>query len=125
MDIHRSKMHKITLENIRLYAYHGCLPEETVIGSDYRVDIEVEANLNKAAASDDLMDTADYVTIHRIAKEQMSVPSKLLEHVARRISQEILREIPVVERGWVKVSKINPPIGGDVGSVSVSYPFNR
>ena len=118
-------MHKITLENIRLFAYHGCLPEETVIGSDYRVDIEVEANLGLAALSDDLKDTADYVTIHRIAKEEMALPSKLLEHVARRISLEILKEIPIVERGVVKVSKINPPIGGDVGSVSVSYPFNR
>ena len=118
-------MHKISLENICLFAYHGCLAEETVIGSDYRVDIEVGANLEEAALSDDLQDTADYVTIHRIAKEEMAVPSKLLEHVARRIALRILAEIRMVERGRVRVSKINPPIGGDVRSVSVSYPFNR
>lgn len=118
-------MHTITLENIRLYAYHGCLEEETVIGSDYRVDVEVQAPLDKAANSDDLEDTADYVTIHHIVKEEMSVPSKLLEHVARRIAVRILDEIPIVQKGKVVVAKVNPPIGGDVASVSVSYLFSR
>ncbi len=118
-------MHTITLENIRLYAHHGCLEEETLIGSDYRVDIQVVAPLEKAAVSDDLEDTADYVTIHLIVKEEMKTPSKLLEHVARRIARRILDEIPVVEKGEVRVAKINPPIGGDVASVSVSYSFSR
>ena len=118
-------MHTISLENIRLYAYHGCLSEETVIGSDYRVDVEVEGPLDKAANSDELADTADYVTIHRIVEEEMGIPSKLLEHVASRIAVRILDEIPVVEKGKVKVSKINPPIGGDVASVSVTYLFYR
>ncbi len=118
-------MDTITLENIRLYAYHGCLVEETLIGSDYRVDVEVEARLEKAAISDDLGDTADYVTIHRIVKEEMKIPSKLLEHVARRIALRTLEEIPMVQGGNVKVAKINPPIGGDVASVSVRYLFTR
>ena len=118
-------MHTITLENIRLYAYHGCLEEETAIGSDYRVDVDVEASLEKAALSDDLKDTADYVSIHQIVREEMKTPSKLLEHVAGRIAVRILREIPLVKRGRVRVAKINPPIGGDVASVSVNYPFSR
>lgn len=118
-------MQTITLENIRLYAYHGCLPEEAVIGSDYRVDVVVEAPLEKAAVSDNLKDTADYVHIHHIVREEMETPSKLLEHVARRIAGRILLEIPVVEKGWVKVAKINPPIGGDVASVSVTHSFSR
>ncbi len=118
-------MHTITLENIRLYAYHGCLAEETVIGSDYRVDVEVQAPLDKAATSDKLEDTADYVTIHRVVKEEMKAASKLLEHVARRIAERILDEIPVVQKGKVIVAKVNPPIGGDVASVSVTYLFSR
>ncbi|QBA65369.1 dihydroneopterin aldolase [Muriicola soli] len=118
-------MHHVRLKNIRLYAYHGCLPEETLIGSDYRVDIKVKAPLGKAAQSDELKDTADYVTIHKIAEEEMKTPSKLLEHVARRIAERILKEIPVVASGKVKVAKINPPIGGDVASVSISYSFTR
>jgi len=115
----------VKLTNIRVYAYHGCLEEESIIGSDYRVDISVHANLEKAAYSDDLHDTADYVLIHHIVKQEMSVASKLLEHVARRIGARILKEITLVSGGEVMVSKLNPPIGGDVASVSVTYPFNR
>lgn len=69
----------IKVENIRVYAYHGCLSEETVIGSDYRVDMSVEADLEKSSVTDDLKDTVDYVTLNAIVVEEMGIPSKLLE----------------------------------------------
>lgn len=118
-------MGKISLNNIRVYAYHGCLEEESKIGSDYRVDLEVEANLQKAALTDILIDTVDYVHLQQIVKEQMQQPSKLLEHVAQRIIQAILSEIVLVERVDITVAKINPPIGGDVESVAVSMSGKR
>lgn len=112
-------MHIIKLENIRVYAYHGCLKEETMIGSDYRVDLTVEADLFKSAASDDLMDTVDYVSLNRIVVEEMAVASKLLEHVAKRILDRTLAEELLVTLATVCVSKINPPIGGDVQQVTI------
>lgn len=89
------------------------------------MDVKVKADLRKPAATDILEDTADYVLINQIVEEEMKVPSKLLEHVARRIADRILHEIRMVEQGKVKVSKINPPINGDVSSVSVNYSFTR
>ncbi|WP_297760230.1 dihydroneopterin aldolase [uncultured Muriicola sp.] len=118
-------MDTITLNNIKLYAYHGCLEEEARIGSEYRVDVVVKADLRKAASTDSLKDTADYVLINHIVKEEMKIPSKLLEHVARRIADRILKEIGLVTKGKISVSKINPPIRGDVSSVSVGYSFSR
>jgi dihydroneopterin aldolase len=112
-------MGRIKLSNIRVYAHHGCLKEETVIGSDYRVDLEVKANLKPSSCSDDLDDTVDYVLLNKIVKEEMAVPSKLLEHVAQRIINQILMKLPLVTKAKVRVSKINPPIGGDVQEVSV------
>ena len=50
----------VKVENIRVFAYHGCLPEETIIGSNYRVDLTVKADLKNASLSDDLKDTVDY-----------------------------------------------------------------
>ncbi len=70
-------MDTITLNNIKLYAYHGCLEEETRIGSEYRVDVIVKADLRKPASTDSLKDTADYVLINHIVKEEMKIPSKL------------------------------------------------
>jgi len=115
----------ILLENIRVYAYHGCLEEETKIGSDYRVDMVVEANLEQSSISDDLKDTVDYVNLNAIVKEEMAVPSKLLEQVVRRINDRVLNELHLVEKVETKVSKLNPPIMGDVQAVCVKMTKQR
>lgn len=109
----------IRLENIRTFSYHGCLEEEAKIGSDYLVNLEVKTDLRKPRHSDDLNDTVDYVHLNKIVKEEMAIRSKLLEHVAERIIARIFKEIASVSRILVAVSKVNPPIGGDVQAVTV------
>ena len=112
-------MGKVYVNNIRLFAYHGCLEEESIIGSDYRVDVKVSADLKKASQSDNLDHTVDYVHINLIVKEEMQIRSKLLEHVGKRILDRLFSEITLVTKARVAISKLNPPIGGDVESVSV------
>ena len=118
-------MGKITVNNIRVHSNHGCLKEEKLIGSDYRVDLEVSADLSKPAVSDRLSETVDYVHLNNIVKEEMAIPSKLLENVAQRILDRILKEIQMVDSAEITVAKINPPIGGDVESVSVKIKNSR
>jgi dihydroneopterin aldolase len=118
-------MSTIRLKDIRLYANHGCLTEEEKIGSDYLVNLEVEANLETAALTDNLQDTVDYVHLNKIVKQQMMIRSKLLEHVGKRIIDSIYAEIPSVAKIKVSVSKVNPPIGGDVAEVSVTLRSKR
>ncbi len=115
----------IHLNNIRVHANHGCLPEESLIGSDYRVDLTVKADLSLPSISDKLSETVDYVHLNNIVKEEMAIRSKLLEHVAQRISTRVLDEISLVDAVEISVSKINPPIGGDVESVSVKIENTR
>jgi len=115
----------IKIKNIRVYAYHGCLVEEGKIGSDYRVDLEVKADLKKSAETDQLSDTVDYVHLNRIVKEEMAVRTKLLETVANSILERILDELGLVTWARVKVSKLNPPIGGNVEMVSVIMKRKR
>jgi len=109
----------IKVKNIRIYAYHGCLLEEGKIGSDYQVDLSVKANLKKSAKTDELSDTVDYVHLNQIVKEEMAIRTKLLETVADKILDRILLEIPLVDHVKVEVSKLNPPIGGNVELVSI------
>jgi dihydroneopterin aldolase len=116
---------KVRLDNIRLYAFHGCLKEEGVIGSDYRVDLEITADLEKASVTDQLSDTVDYVTLHRIIRLEMEVRSHLLETVGARILERIFREVERVSAAEVSISKINPPIGGDVQQVTVVLSKTR
>jgi len=118
-------MSTIRLKNIKIYAFHGCMIEEGRIGSDYLVNISVKANLMKAASSDHLADTIDYVHLQKIVKTQMAIRSKLLEHVGQRIIDVVFKEISLVDSIRVTVSKINPPIGGDVAEVSVTMSSKR
>lgn len=118
-------MGKIRVTNIRVYAYHGCLPEETAIGSDYRVDVEVTADLEKSAQTDILSDTVDYVLLNHIVKEEMAIPSALLETVCERILVRFLKEEALIQEATVAVAKLNPPIGGDVEMVTVERSKSR
>ena len=118
-------MGSIKVENIRVYAYHGCVKEETKIGSDYRVDLLVKSDLEMSSETDDLSDTVDYVLLNRIVQEEMTIPSKLLEAVAKRILNRIFIESDLVTKATISVSKINPPIGGDVGLVTIKMTEKR
>jgi dihydroneopterin aldolase len=119
------KMGIIKLKNIRTYSYHGCLIEEGKIGSDYAVDLEVKTDLRKSAISDDLKDTVDYVLLNRIVVEEMDVRAHLLEHVAHRIIKRIFKEVAAISRITLAVSKLNPPIGGDVEAVTIEMEEYR
>jgi dihydroneopterin aldolase len=115
----------IRLKNIKIYAFHGCLVEEGKIGSDYLVNLSVKADLKKASVSDELADTVDYVLLQKIVREEMAVPSKLLEHVSKRIMESVLQRVKTVNKVKVTVAKRNPPIGGDVAEVSVTMKMKR
>lgn len=115
----------IRLKKIKVYAYHGCLVEEGKIGSDYMVDLKVRASLAEASKTDELKDTVDYVHLNRIVKEEMAIRSKLLEHVGKRIINRIFNELLLVNEVRVEVSKVNPPIGGDVAEVIVAMKAKR
>ena len=115
----------IELKNIRVYAHHGCLPEETIIGSLYRVDLAVDVDLSVSSDSDALEDTVDYVTLNTIVVEEMQKSSKLLEVVAKRIQKQIFNCCPKVNWVSVAVAKINPPIGGDVEKVVIRLEQGR
>ena len=115
----------IQVNNIKLYAFHGCLDEEAKIGSEYKVDVEVKADLKKSSKTDALIDTVDYVHLNLIVKEEMAIRSKLLEEVAQRILDRIFKEISMVKKAKVSVAKINPPIGGNVEEVVIILTKKR
>jgi len=115
----------IEVNNIKVFTNHGCLEEEAKIGSEYRVDLKIKADLSKSSKTDELADTVDYVHLNKIAKEEMAKRSKLLEEVSQRILTRIFHEIPMVKKAKVSVAKINPPIGGNVGEVVIILSKKR
>lgn len=112
-------MNRIAVEGIRLYAYHGCLEEEARIGGNYLVDVYLETDFSEAAKTDDLSLTVDYCAIYEISKKEMAIRAKLIEQVAERIHKRILNEHQMVKKARVRVTKLNPPMNGNVDRVYV------
>ena len=111
--------HTIEDNGIKLYACHGCLPEEGKIGGNYLVDVSLQTDFTEAAITDELIKTVDYVDINKIVKEEMAIRSKLIEHVGQRIFNRIKKEVQNVDKLKIKVVKICPPINGDVENVAI------
>lgn len=111
---------KISLEGLEFHAFHGVYPHERESGNWFEVDLSVEANITESANEDDLARTVNYETLYQFVKEEMEKPSKLLETVAGKIVERVLQEISEVSQVEIKISKINPPIGGKCKKASVS-----
>ena len=112
---------KIILEDIKIYAYHGVLPEEAIIGNHYVVNLEVHSDLEKASQSDDLNDTINYAEINEIIHQEMEIRSQLLEHVIGRIINKIENQFPKITFIKIKLTKTIPPMRGEMKGVSLEF----
>jgi len=110
----------IQIEGMEFYAFHGHFEVEKLAGNRFLVNLTIEADCSKAAQSDRLEDTLDYQKAYLIVKEEMAIPSDLLAHVAQRIISRMKHEFPEAVKVKVKISKMNPPMGGQIEKVSVT-----
>jgi len=109
----------IHLDDMEFYAYHGCFKEEQTAGNWFFVNLTLDTDMTKPSMSDNISDALNYQVAYQLVKTEMAVPSHLLEHVAERILKSLFARFEQLERASVKVSKMNPPMGGRMKSVSV------
>jgi len=109
----------IQIEGMEFYAFHGHYKEEQKVGSKFLVDLTIETDMKRPRESDNLRDAVNYQQAYEIVKIEMGKKSHLLENIAGRILDALYAEMDGIKKAIVKVSKINPPVGGKVGSVSV------
>ena len=115
----------ISIDNMLFYAYHGCFDEEQRVGSSFSVSITMNVDTSAAGRTDKLSQTVNYQAVFEEVKQQMKITSKLLEHVAQRIIDAVLKKFPLIDEITVSVSKINPPVGGQIEKVTVAMSENR
>ena len=115
----------IQLENMEFYAYHGHYKEEQIVGSKFLVSLSIKTDLTRAAETDNLKDTVNYHKAYLVVKEEMNKKSNLIENTASRILNAIYENFPAITYASVKISKINPPIGGKVDCVSVTLERDK
>lgn len=118
-------MSVIHLEDMEFYAYHGCFKEEQLAGNRFMVNLMLETNVEKASVTDDINDTLNYQTAYQVVKREMAVTSHLLEHVGKRILDALFDTFSELETARVKVSKMNPPMGGVMKCVSLEMERRR
>lgn len=112
-------MHKILLEKMLFHAKHGYFEEENIIGGKFEVNLELDTDFEKGLKEDDLNGTIDYSKVYDLVAEEMNVPAKLLENLGGRIVAGIYKNFPAVQYVKLKISKLNPPISGEVDRVSI------
>jgi len=110
----------IEIENIEFHANHGHYKEEQLIGNTFLVDLKIEYNSEEAEKSDNLKDAVNYQKAFELVKGEMGIKSHLLEHVGNRILESLFNELAGIEMATIKISKVNPPMGGKIEKVSVT-----
>lgn len=110
---------RIELKNMEFFAHHGCFGEERLIGNKFLVNLSVVADSSAAAETDDINDAVNYQILYDIVANEMAIPSHLLEHVANRILESVRRAFPQISYAEISIDKLNPPLGGKVGSSRV------
>lgn len=110
---------KIYLRNVRFHAFHGVLPQEGIVGNDYLVNLVVDYDFSSAMKTDDLQGTLNYAEVYQKVREEMAVPSKLLEHVAGRIAHRLFYDFLEIQKLQLSITKVNPPMGADSDGAGV------
>ena len=110
---------------MEFFAYHGCYKEEQVVGNQFVVNLKLKTSSTEAEKSDKLKDALNYQHAYQIVKKEIGVTSNLLEHVCGRILDSLFEQLEMLEEASVKVSKMNPPMGGKMERVSVTLTRGR
>lgn len=115
----KTKSSCIVLEGLRFHAFHGVMPQERQTGGDYLLSLRIRRDITAAMLSDNVADTINYAEAYEIARQEMDIPSRLLEHVCGRIGRRLLDRYPEAEEVGIRLVKCNPPMGADCSGAAV------
>lgn len=115
----------ISLKDLRLFAYHGVLPQERIVGAFFILNLRIRTDITHAMATDDLASTISYADVFELVREQMAIPSRLLEHVAGRICTTLLDRFPTAQSIHLEILKENPPMGAECGGAGICLDVAR
>ncbi len=110
----------IEIEGMHFFANHGYYQSEKIVGNEFVANILLKVDLIEAAKSDKLKNTVNYQKVYNIIQQEINQPADLLEHVAYRVIQSVKKHFPKIEKVTFKLSKINPPMGGQIEKVSIT-----
>ena len=123
--MHELRSQQVRLKDVKIYAYHGVLPQERTVGAYFIINLAIETDFSRAMESDELSGTISYADVYETMKAEMAVPSKLLEHVAGRICRALFDRFSTVQAIHLEILKENPPMGADCCGAGVTVDVSR
>lgn len=115
----------ITLNDLRFHAFHGVGEQERLCGNTFIVNLRFRLDISRAAQTDNVADTVSYAEVFEAVKDEMTIPSRLLEHAAVRIARRLLAAFPSIEAVQLKLEKLNPPMNADIHSAAVEIEISK
>lgn len=111
---------RIEVRGLRVVCSIGLLDEERSRRQPIEISFDVEVDLERAGASDDLADTIDYAALVAEAVHIAEAGHHdLLESLADEIGRAALGADERIQACEVTVTKLRPPIAHDVATVGV------
>lgn len=110
----------IEIEDMEFFAFHGCFEAERVVGNRFLVNACLRYDCGLPALTDQIADALNYQAVYEVIAREMMQPSHLLEHVAQRILDALYAAFPQLESARIKISKMNPPLGGQIKCTSLT-----
>lgn len=111
----------ISIKDLEVFAHHGLLPEETILGQKFLVSTKLFLSTRQAGITDDIKCSIDYGNVCHLIKDIMENNTyKLIEALAEDIADHLLIDFPSVNSVEVEIKKPWAPILVSVDTVSVT-----
>jgi len=110
---------RILLNDLEFHAHHGVYAHERENGQLFKLNVALEIDLSAAAQSDDIHQALNYVSVYAAIQEEMKIPSNLLENAAMNIVKRLKQDHPAISVVDITLTKVNPPIEGIIGGISI------
>jgi dihydroneopterin aldolase len=109
----------LTLNQMEFHAFHGVFEQEQIVGNTYFIDLKIGADFSKAFLTDSIEDTLNYASVFHEIQEEMKNKCSLIECLAENICKRLKKEFPSIQSLEIKLTKQNPPLHGQLQSVSI------
>ena len=119
-------MDRITVKNLKLFAYHGVNPEEKENGQTFYIDLTYYLDLKNACRSDDLADTVSYAKVVKIIQKVFTAQSyDLIERAAQVVCDALFEAFLPIQKIEITLKKPQAPVKAVFDYMAVSLTRTR
>ena len=114
---------EIQIRGLKVFAHHGVFQFEKDLGQDFFIDADLVV---EAGLSDELDESVSYAVVAEVLTSNAKAnPANLLETLAYRLHQEVMKISDRIQFAKITVHKPNAPIDLEFEDVSVSFSGSR